>query len=184
MTIVMRQNIALPLVMILLGFSLMAQASDNGRGLAMTGGAKRVALVIGNDHYQHVDPLENAVADARSVAAALKRAGLPLTIYQPYDALRSDFTPYRKEIRAILEYLARYPSAVLTLEGNTDERGANEMNFAMGQRYADSVKNYLLMQGVEALRIDTVSAGEEKPADFGHTEKAWAKNRRVVIRLR
>jgi outer membrane protein OmpA-like peptidoglycan-associated protein/formylglycine-generating enzyme required for sulfatase activity len=111
-------------------------------------------------------------------------AGLPLTIYQPYDAIRSDFTTYQKELRVLFEYLARYPSAQLLLEGNTDDRGTNEYNLEIGQRYADSVKQYLVTQGVAASRLHSISAGEAKPAIPGHTEKARAKNRRVMIRLR
>jgi peptidoglycan-associated lipoprotein len=68
-----------------------------------------------------------------------------------------------------------------TVEGNCDERGSREYNLALGQRRADSVKDYLVSQGVAASRIDTVSFGEEKPECTGTGEACWAQNRRAEI---
>jgi len=72
------------------------------------------------------------------------------------------------------------PGTIL-LEGHTDERGTVEYNLALGQRRADSVGRYLSAHGVAPSRLQTVSYGEERPADPGHDEQAWAKNRRVDI---
>jgi len=69
----------------------------------------------------------------------------------------------------------------ITVEGNCDERGSREYNLALGQRRADSVKDYLVSQGVSASRIDTVSFGEERPACNGSGEACWAQNRRADI---
>jgi peptidoglycan-associated lipoprotein len=71
------------------------------------------------------------------------------------------------------------PAAAVTLEGYCDERGTDEYNIALGQRRADSAKSYLVTMGVAADRMATISYGEEKPADPGTGEEAWAKNRRV-----
>jgi len=71
-----------------------------------------------------------------------------------------------------------------TIEGNCDERGSREYNLALGQRRADSVKDYLVSQGVSASRIDTVSFGEEKPECTGSGEACWAQNRRADIQSR
>lgn len=68
-----------------------------------------------------------------------------------------------------------------TIEGNCDERGSREYNLALGQRRADSVKDYLVSQGVSSSRIDTVSFGEEKPECTGSGEACWAQNRRAEI---
>jgi len=71
------------------------------------------------------------------------------------------------------------------VEGNTDERGTNEYNMALGERRAMSAKKYLVNLGVVEQRIDTISYGEERPLVSGQNEEAWAKNRRadfVVIR--
>ena len=72
-------------------------------------------------------------------------------------------------------------SVKTTIEGNCDERGSREYNLALGQRRADSVKDYLKAQGVSASRIDTVSFGEEKPECTGTGEACWAQNRRAEI---
>ena len=67
----------------------------------------------------------------------------------------------------------------LVIEGHCDERGTNEYNMALGDRRARSARDFLVNLGVDASRISTVSYGEEKPADPGKTEEAWAKNRRA-----
>ncbi|HOC39433.1 MAG TPA: OmpA family protein, partial [Thermodesulfobacteriota bacterium] len=60
-----------------------------------------------------------------------------------------------------------------------DERGTNEYNMALGERRANTTKKYLTDQGIPSTRMTTVSYGEEKPADPGHNEAAWSKNRRA-----
>ncbi|MBV9492117.1 MAG: OmpA family protein [Verrucomicrobia bacterium] len=67
----------------------------------------------------------------------------------------------------------------IILAGFTDERGTEEYNRALGERRAEAVRNTLLGLGVAPARIQTVSFGLEMPADPGHDEAAWAKNRRV-----
>ena len=67
----------------------------------------------------------------------------------------------------------------VVLEGHCDERGSEEYNLALGERRANSVKQYLVDSGVSGARIDTVSFGESKPAVQGHDESAWKWNRRV-----
>lgn len=101
-------------------------------------------------------------------------------IYFAFD--KSDIPPAAFEtLRAHATYLKNNPDAKVRLEGNTDERGTRAYNLALSNRRADSVKKFLLVQGVPASQIQTVGYGEEKPAAFGHTEMDWAKNRRVVI---
>jgi len=77
------------------------------------------------------------------------------------------------------EYLRDNANRSVTIEGHCDERGTTEYNLALGDRRAQSVKRYLETLGVEASRMTPVSYGEESPADPGHTEEAWAKNRRA-----
>ena len=66
----------------------------------------------------------------------------------------------------------------MIIEGNCDERGSAEYNRALGERRAIAAKEYLTAKGIDANRIKTVSYGVEKPADPGHNDQAWAKNRR------
>jgi len=65
------------------------------------------------------------------------------------------------------------------IEGHCDERGTNEYNLALGERRANSTKDYIVNLGVEPAHIKTVSYGEEKPFAEGHNEEAWAQNRRA-----
>ena len=88
------------------------------------------------------------------------------------------------EAQATLErqaaWLRQYPSATVSVEGHCDERGTREYNLALGERRANSVKNYLVALGVDQNRINTISYGKERPAVSGSTEEAWSQNRRAV----
>jgi peptidoglycan-associated lipoprotein len=68
--------------------------------------------------------------------------------------------------------------ATIRVSGHCDERGSDEYNLALGNRRATAAKQYLVSHGVDAGRIETTSYGEERPIDPGHSEEAWAKNRR------
>lgn len=72
-------------------------------------------------------------------------------------------------------------SGPIRVEGHCDERGTVDYNIALGQRRADSVKQYIVRGGVSASRISTTSYGEERPIDRGSNEGAWARNRRAEI---
>jgi len=77
-------------------------------------------------------------------------------------------------------WLKQYPDVVITIEGHADERGTREYNLALGDRRANAVRNYLMALGIDQERILTISYGEERPADPGDHEAAWAQNRRAV----
>lgn len=83
-------------------------------------------------------------------------------------------------LQAQAQWLARYPGTRVTVEGHADERGTREYNLALGERRANSAKNYLASVGVDAARIQTVSYGKERPAAMGSDESSWAQNRRAV----
>ena len=105
------------------------------------------------------------------------------TIYFDFDKsdLRADA---REGLQSNASYLKSNSSAQVTIEGNTDERGSNEYNLALGKRRADAAYKYLVDLGVDSSRMTTVSYGEEKPAVEGHNELAWAKNRRDDFKAR
>jgi peptidoglycan-associated lipoprotein len=69
-------------------------------------------------------------------------------------------------------------AAKVLIEGNCDERGSDEYNLALGEKRAQAAKQYLITMGVPAERLSTISYGKEKPADPGHNQAAWSKNRR------
>lgn len=78
-------------------------------------------------------------------------------------------------------YLKANPGMV-TIEGHCDERGTNEYNLALGQRRAESARNYLMNLGVSSANMRTVSFGEEKGVCYDHNEGCWWKNRRTDFR--
>jgi peptidoglycan-associated lipoprotein len=83
-------------------------------------------------------------------------------------------------LRTQAEWLQRYPSKRATIEGHCDERGTRDYNLALGERRANSAKNYLVSLGIDANRLGTVSYGKERPVALGSDENAWRQNRRAV----
>lgn len=81
-------------------------------------------------------------------------------------------------LKAHAKHLAGNPAARLTIQGHGDERGTPEYNIALGERRAMTLKNFLVLNGAAGTQVEPVSYGEEKPAELGHDEIAWAKNRR------
>jgi len=96
-----------------------------------------------------------------------------------------DFDKYdlRTDARTTLDrkasFLNQNSSVRVQVEGHCDERGTNEYNMALGERRANAAKQYLTTAGISAGRLSTISYGEERPLDSGHTEAAWARNRRA-----
>jgi len=88
--------------------------------------------------------------------------------------IRADAEPL---LAAQAQWLSRYPSVRVRIEGNADERGTREYNLALGARRANAVRDFLVSQGVSGARIATLSYGKERPIDPGTDEMAWAKNR-------
>jgi len=103
-------------------------------------------------------------------------------IYFDYDKAE-----LKAEAQAILkkkaEWLRANSQYKLKIEGNCDERGTNEYNLALGDRRAKAAEKFLTALGIAKGKITTISYGEERPADPGHNEKAWSKNRRDEFKL-
>ncbi len=97
--------------------------------------------------------------------------------YDQYN-IRAD---QRNTVEALAAWLDTNPSVTLTLEGHADERGTREYNLALGERRANSVRDYLIALGTNPGRLSVVSFGEERPAVLGSTESAWAQNRRSAF---
>lgn len=93
-----------------------------------------------------------------------------------------DLTPQaRTTIEHQAQWLKTYPSVNVMVEGHCDERGTREFNLALGEKRAMAVRNYLVANGVEAGRVQTISYGKERPAVLGSDETSWAQNRRGVV---
>lgn len=113
---------------------------------------------------------------AAATDAALK-AGLKVVHFNfdKYTIKDSDI----EILQANAQLLKDNPDVYIRIEGHADERGENEYNMALGEKRAQSVKNYLESLGVSAARLSIISYGEESPAVDAHNEEAWAANRRV-----
>jgi len=106
------------------------------------------------------------------------------SIYFDFDKsfIKLEYRPILNEKAA---FLKDYPEMRVRIEGNCDERGTNEYNLALGERRANSAKNFLVSSGIAADRIEIISYGEERPRALGHNEASWSQNRRddfVLIR--
>jgi len=84
-------------------------------------------------------------------------------------------------LKKIGEFLEKNASTKIKIEGNTDERGTQGYNQALGQKRAEAVKNYFKNFGISSSRLSTISYGELKPAVEGTSEDAYAKNRRCEM---
>jgi len=80
-------------------------------------------------------------------------------------------------------WLKQYSDVSVTIEGHCDERGTREYNLALGEKRAQSVKNYLISLGVSESRVSTISYGKERPAVIGSNDGAWSQNRRSVTKV-
>jgi peptidoglycan-associated lipoprotein len=81
-------------------------------------------------------------------------------------------------------WLREHRDARVVIEGHADNRGSNEYNLALGDRRANSAKNYLIKSGVKASRLNTISYGEEQPLCGQNTESCWERNRRDEFKIR
>jgi peptidoglycan-associated lipoprotein len=135
-----------------------------------------VQPTVNQDSIDRANRLRDSLAAAER-ALAEARALLNAPIYFDYDKseIRSDA---KSALDSKLPLLRGNPSMKIRVEGNTDSRGSNEYNMALGLRRANAAKRYLVAQGLDAARFDVVSYGEERPVDQGTTEDAYAKNRR------
>lgn len=133
-------------------------------------------------YNQHGVPPPGAVSESSESGAAVPGSTRDFVI-NAGDRVYFDFDSYtlRDDARSVLDaqaaWLTRYPGVAVRIEGNCDELGTREYNFALGARRANSVRDYLVGRGVSASRIETVSYGKEHPIDLNGGEAAQAHNR-------
>jgi len=125
---------------------------------------------------------ERLQEEARRKVMAAQNRFLNDDIHFEFDS--SNLLPEAQEIlRWKAAWLQKNQNAQVTIEGHCDERGTSEYNLALGDRRANSAKSYLMDLGIYGSRLKTISYGEERPADYGSNEEAWAKNRRAHCTL-
>ena len=86
------------------------------------------------------------------------------------------------QLNAHIAVLRQETDRNVRLEGHADERGTREYNMALGERRANSVRDYMVANGIATYRIETVSYGEERPVAYGSGESNWSQNRRVELK--
>jgi len=150
---------------------------DNGTGGAGSaapayGDEGASASGVADDNYLSGDEF----ADPTAAGGALGNR----VIYFAFDKADIDAAS-RALIARHARYLADNPGRQVRLEGHTDERGSREYNIGLGERRAQAVRQILMLDGVSAEQISTVSYGEERPAALGSDEEAWRLNRRVEL---
>jgi peptidoglycan-associated lipoprotein len=164
-------------------------------GAMLTGGCAKKEIVKSEEPVTAVKPAEKAPAKAEMAPQPVKEAPVvkeePVKAMEPaaaemsLDKIYFDFDSFilspaaRETLKKNASYLLKENKAVkVRIEGNCDERGSDEYNLALGEKRAKVALDYLTTLGVPADRLSFISYGKEKPANPGHDETAWAKNRR------
>ncbi|MGE0614753.1 MAG: peptidoglycan-associated lipoprotein Pal [Bacteriovoracia bacterium] len=106
------------------------------------------------------------------------KAGGLRTVHFPYDSFVLN-AEGKQTLAENAKILKEKKNLAIQVEGHCDERGGIQYNIALGEKRANAVKKYLHDLGVSDARITTISFGKERPLDQGHTEAAWAANRRA-----
>ena len=89
-------------------------------------------------------------------------------------------TASRDTLRKQAAWLRKNKDMNVTIEGHADERGTREYNLALGERRANSAKDYLMTYGISGSRMSVISYGKERPVNPGSSPLAWSQNRRSV----
>lgn len=153
---------------------------DNAIGEVATGGSRDVCPLQTTTYTISVTGPGGSITSSATVNVTPSMTSAALSEFVIY--FDFDKSIIREDAKPVLEKLATYlkgqKGVDILIEGHCDERGTNEYNFALGERRSQAAKNYLTDLGVDGSRIKTNSYGEERPANSGHDEEAWAKNRR------
>jgi len=101
-------------------------------------------------------------------------------VYFEFD--KYDLTPESRAVLLAHAEKLKGASMAVRLEGHADERGSREYNMALGEKRAKAVRDFLVLQGVKAASLETVSYGEERAVATGQDEASWSQNRRVEVK--
>jgi len=174
----------------------MKQVSVAGKLIALLLSAAFLVACSGSDTKEDEDAAAAAAAAAARAAQEAAAGSAPATdaerqrlmdaaaaygnvFYFAFDS--SNLTP--EAIASLDAHIAvlKTTNNSIRLEGHTDERGTREYNLALGERRANSVRDYMVLNGISNVRIETISYGEERPIAYGSNEASWAQNRRVEL---
>ncbi|WKD49142.1 OmpA family protein [Microbulbifer spongiae] len=136
-----------------------------------TGSSEQVAGQVDNNLVEET----TTVVDIEEVPMA------PLENVVYFDFDQSLLKPETRELLILHADRMRGTTNPVRLEGHADELGTREYNLALGERRANAVRDFLVLQGVDGANLEVISYGEERPAEIGSSEAVRAMNRRVVI---
>jgi peptidoglycan-associated lipoprotein len=157
--------------------------------LAGCGGSKVQTLPVQEPEQTEVrepEPVAPPEPQPETRAVVEESPAVPFVLQNIY----FDFDKYDLTSQALqtladnARVLKAYPEARIVIEGHCDERGTVEYNLALGDKRAKAAKDYLVSLGVDASQVSTISYGKEQPVDSGHSETAWARNRRAEFERR
>lgn len=170
--------------------------SQNVDFIAMKDGETYQGMLM-NDYGSFVDQ-DNSYPQSRE-SPGDPGSGIPGIdgFADPYGRLSSVFLPIYFEtdnysvegrdnleaIQAIAGYLKSHPNTYIFVEGHADARGAAAYNLALGSKRSNSVRSYLIQDGVNLDQIFTISYGKERPVAYGTDESAWQLNRRAQFKI-
>ncbi len=126
-----------------------------------------------------VAPVAEPVAETLPAdLAELNKKGYLKDIFFDYDLY--DVRADQRDVMGVnAEWLKKWPTVKIQIEGHCDERGSNKYNMALGDKRANAARDYLVSLGIDASRVTTISYGEERPFLEGQSESAWSQNRRA-----
>lgn len=123
---------------------------------------------------------EELPADLDALNRMAQERGLVRDAFFEYDASTLS-TDAQEALTTSASWLKAHNDYNLLIEGHCDERGTEQYNLALGDKRANTAREYLATLGIDESRLKTVSYGEERPFDTGHDEAAFAKNRRAHL---
>lgn len=154
-------------VVVIAGCSSSGGTQDGNGQDGITSGDQNTASTSGAMGDTSGDASQNGIPSVRTIYFDFNR-----------DTIRPEFESVLNQHAG---YLRSHSDVHVTLEGHTDPVGTREYNLGLGERRANSVRQYLAVQGVNASQIEVVSYGEERPAATGHSAEAYSQDRRVVF---
>jgi peptidoglycan-associated lipoprotein len=186
----MKRNYYVVILLIcLLAATLMLTGCAKKKVVATTGPDEAAAGEAGQIQEESLGggaPGERLGRSRRGVSAKAQAYGPEGIAFESEDVFfEFDQATLTEESRSVLQkkagFMKKHPEVQITIEGHCDQRGSSDYNLGLGQKRADSVKNYLQDLGIAGNRLATVSYGKEQPLDPGESEAAWARNRRAHL---
>jgi peptidoglycan-associated lipoprotein len=133
-----------------------------------------------SDSKKKTAPVAAPVAAPVVEQAPVVQVQLTNVVYFEFD--KYDLAPESRALLLAHAEKLKGASVSVRLEGHADERGSREYNIALGEKRANAVRDFLVLQGVKAASLESVSYGEERPVATGHEDSSWAQNRRVEVK--